>query len=338
MLATEFLPFNKNKETEYFTKAAEIYDAVKTGVYTTPLQKEFGKLSEYDQAAVVESIFANLHKIATREAWYIIRYYKFDPKKVEDLVSIIDEKMVEIFNFYNKSANTTYTISTFICIYKFEYIRSLMGEERSLSEAKVKNLSAIHRTMRELMNENGIATEDITPKMVKERMDEKWPSHPLSVGLIESMMDWLKGALSFEEMFDINDIRLNDPSLVTAFTENEINVSNLDSRTRSYFGKLFEKMTDKDWLVFLKNNGMLGDDLQEMEAEQFSETEIYYTVFGKKTGANAKEKMTKTVYNRTIKVNKIMETIPYKVKIEYVKEFKEYFEEQVERIISEYFE
>ncbi|MCP6082643.1 hypothetical protein NL341_26975, partial [Klebsiella pneumoniae] len=59
---------------------------------------------------------------------------------------------------------------------------------------------------------------------------------------------------------------------------------------------------------------------------------------GKKTGANAKEKMTKTVYNRTIKVNKIMETIPYKVKIEYVKEFKEYFEEQVERIISEYFE
>lgn len=182
------------------------------------------------------------------------------------------------------------------------------------------------------------ASEDITPKMVKERMDEKWPSHPLSVGLIESMMDWLKGSLSIEEMFDINDVRLNDSSLVTGFTEDEINVSNLDSRTRSYFGKLFEKMTDKDWLVFLKNNGMLGDDLQDMEAEEFSETEIYYTVFGKKIGANAKEKMTKTVYNRTIKVNRIMDGIPYNVKKEYVKEFKEYFEEQVERIISEYFE
>lgn len=188
------------------------------------------------------------------------------------------------------------------------------------------------------MNENGIASEDITPKMVKERMDERWPSHPLSVGLIESMMDWLKGSLSIEEMFDINDVRLNDSSLVTGFTEDEINVSNLDSRTRSYFGKLFEKMTDKDWLVFLKNNGMLGDDLQDMEAEEFSETEIYYTVFGKKIGANAKEKMTKTVYNRTIKVNRIMDGIPYNVKKEYVKEFKEYFEEQVERIISEYFE
>ena len=53
---------------------------------------------------------------------------------------------------------------------------------------------------------------------------------------------------------------------------------------------------------------------------------------------NAKEKMTKTVYNRTIKVNRIMDGIPYNVKKEYVKEFKEYFEEQVERIISEYFE
>ena len=66
--------------------------------------------------------------------------------------------------------------------------------------------------------------------------------------------------------------------------------------------------------------------------------EAYYTVFGKKIGANAKEKMTKTVYNRTIKVNRIMDGIPYNVKKEYVKEFKEYFEEQVERIISEYFE
>lgn len=46
----------------------------------------------------------------------------------------------------------------------------------------------------------------------------------------------------------------------------------------------------------------------------------------------------KTVYNRTIKVNRIMDGIPYNVKKEYVKEFKEYFEEQVERIISEYFE
>lgn len=338
MLATDFLPFNKKKETEYFTKAAEIYDAVKTGVCRTQLQQDFAKLSEYEQAAVVESIFANLHKVATREAWYIIRCYKFDPKKAEDLISIIDEKMVEIFNLFNKSADTDYTISTFIGIYKFEYIRSLMGEERSLSEAKIKNLSAIHRTMGELMNENGIASEDITPKMVKERMDERWPSHPLSVGLIESMMDWLKGSLSIEEMFDINDVRLNDSSLVTGFTEDEINVSNLDSRTRSYFGKLFEKMKDKDWLVFLKNNGMLGDDLQDMEAEEFSETEIYYTVFGKKIGANAKEKMTKTVYNRTIKVNRIMDGIPYNVKKEYVKEFKEYFEEQVERIISEYFE
>lgn len=33
-----------------------------------------------------------------------------------------------------------------------------------------------------------------------------------------------------------------------------------------------------------------------------------------------------------------MDGIPYNVKKEYVKEFKEYFEEQVERIISEYFE
>ena len=61
-----------------------------------------------------------------------------------------------------------------------------------------------------------------------------------------------------------------------------------------------------------------------MEADEFSETELYITVFGKKTGKNAKEKMVKTVYNRTIKVNEIMEEIPYEVKLEYVKEFKIY--------------
>ena len=73
-----------------------------------------------------------------------------------------------------------------------------------------------------------------------------------------------------------------------------------------------------------------------MEAEEFSETELYASVFGKKTGKNTKEKMVKAVYNRTIKVNEIMEEIPYEVKLEYVKEFKEYFEEQVERILKDY--
>lgn len=67
MEANNFLSFEKNKEAEYFSKGAEIYDAVKTGVYKTKLQREFAKLSEYEQAAVIESIFANLHKVAVRE-------------------------------------------------------------------------------------------------------------------------------------------------------------------------------------------------------------------------------------------------------------------------------
>ena len=70
-----------------------------------------------------------------------------------------------------------------------------------------------------------------------------------------------------------------------------------------------------------------------MKAEEFLETELYTLVFGEKTGKNAREKMIKTVYNRTIKVNEIMEEIPYEVKQEYVKKFKEYLEEQVERIV-----
>ena len=87
---------------------------------------------------------------------------------------------------------------------------------------------------------------------------------------------------------------------------------------------------------------MLGDDIyddiQDMEAKEFSEMELYASVFGKRTGKKAKEKMVKTVYNRTIKVNEIMDEIPYEVKLEYLMEFKEYFEEQVERIFAEYFD
>ena len=66
--------------------------------------------------------------------------------------------------------------------------------------------------------------------------------------------------------------------------------------------------------------------------------ELYASVFGKRTGKKAKVKMVKTVYNRTIKVNEIMDEIPYEVKLEYLMEFKEYFEEQVERIFAEYFD
>jgi len=151
-------------------------------------------------------------------------------------------------------------------------------------------------------------------------------------------MDWLRVFLSLEEMFNVNDFRLNDSALISRATKDEADISNLDFQTRIYFSRLFHRMTDKDWVIFLKNNGILGDNIQDMEAEEFSETELYASVFGKKTGKNAKEKMVKTVYNRTIKVNEIMEEIPYEVKLEYVKEFKEYFEEQVERIFAEYFD
>ncbi|MBE6035104.1 MAG: hypothetical protein E7222_10475 [Clostridiales bacterium] len=338
MEAKEFLSFNKNNETEYFTKGAEIYDAVKSGKYTTPTQQEFSKLSEYEQATVIESIFANLHRVATREAWYIINMYKIHPKKAEDLISIIDEKMVEIFNLFNKSASTNYSISTFICIYKFEYIRSLMGEEHNMSEAQIKNFNAVHKAMAEILSENGIDTDSITARMVKERLDEKCPSHPLSEALVQSLMDWLEGALSIEEMFNVNDVRLNDPALTAKATEDEACISNLDVHTRVYFSRIFHRMNDKDWLVFLKDNGMLGDDIQEMEADEFIGTELYVTVFGKKTGKDAKKKMVKTVYNRSLKVDEIMKSIPYEVKLEYVNELKEYFEEQVERIFTEYFE
>ena len=237
-------------------------------------------------------------------------------------MSIIDEKMVEIFNLFNKSASTNYTISTFIGIYKFEYIRALMGEEHNLTEAQIKNLNAVHKAMSEILCEEEADIESVTAKMVKDRLDAKCPTHPLSEALVQSLMDWLRGFLSLEEMFNVNDFRLNDSALISRATKDEADISNLDFQTRIYFSRLFHRMTDKDWVIFLKNNGMLGDNIQDMEAEEFSETELYASVFGKKTGKNAKEKMVKTVYNRTIKVNEIMEEIPYEVKLEYVKEFK----------------
>ena len=59
-------------------------------------------------------------------------------------------------------------------------------------------------------------------------------------------------------MFNVNDFRLKDPALASRATEEEADISNLDLQTRIYFSRLFHRMTDKDWLIFLKNNCMLG--------------------------------------------------------------------------------
>ena len=65
-------------------------------------------------------------------------------------------------------------------------------------------------------------------------------------------MDWLRGFLSLEEMFNVNDFRLNDSALISRATEDEADISNLDLQTRIYFSRLFHRMTDKDWVVFQK--------------------------------------------------------------------------------------
>ena len=52
-------------------------------------------------------------------------------------------------------------------------------------------------------------------------------------------------------MFNVNDFRLKDPALASRATEEEADISNLDLQTRIYFSRLFHRMTDKDWLIFL---------------------------------------------------------------------------------------
>ena len=96
---------------------------------------------------------------------------------------------------------------------------------------------------------------------VKEKLDVKCSKHPLSETLVQSLMDWLRGFLSLEEMFNVNDFRLNGPALISRATKDEADISNLDFQTRIYFSRLFHRMMDKDWVIFLKNNGMLGDDI-----------------------------------------------------------------------------
>ena len=338
MVTNEFLAFNKNKETDYFTKGAEIYDAVKTGVYKTKLQQDFAKLSEYEQAAVIDSTFFHLHEVVKKETWYVINLYKLNKDKYEDLVSIIDEKMVETFDSYNNNTGTNYCISTFIRIYIFEYIRVLMSEEKDMTEAEVKNLSSVIKAMDVVCRDVGISREQITAKMVKEKINEKCPSHPISEEMVQGLMDRLEGKLSMDEMYNSNDPRLNNQALVTDSVEKTFSVSNLDKPTRAYFAELFRKMNDKDWLILLKSRGMFGDVLKEMEADRFIQTDLYAKVIGRKTGKDAEKKMIKTIYNRNLKVNEIMDSIPPEKQLEYIWEFKEYFEEQAERILSEYFE
>lgn len=331
MKAKELLVFNQDHETEYFTKAAEVFDAIQNGTCNSDIQREVLAMNEFNQKTVVDDIFKHLEKVIRNEGGYLIKKYCIPVNKTEDLISIINQVMVEKFPSYNKGTDVKYCISTFIRTYTQDYLRVLMKEEHEISEAHIHKQNMINKAIYEISVEENIREDKVTPQMVHDKLYDKYP---ISVSLITDLMNRTT-SLSIDEMITNNSVRLEDDNMVGSVVEDQAIVVNLTPKVRKLFDELFKQMKDRDWLVFAKNIGYYGDETQKMLAEEFVDTALYKKVAGVKE-SQTKEQVIEGFYNRSKKVNKIMKAIPTEIKRDYIFELDQYIKEQAKRVVLGY--
>lgn len=108
-----------------------------------------------------------------------------------------------------------------------------------------------------------------------------------------------------------------------------------DSGCKSQLDVLFGKLSQLDILIMMKKYGFLGEEFSKMETCEFVITPIFQRLFKEDASIGSRENPVKTVYAKTIKVDKILAEINGKVNMSDVEGKGCLFRYLVERLKQE---
>lgn len=146
--------------------------------------------------------------------------------------------------------------------------------------------------------------EDKIPvELIKERM-----GYDVDIFTIAELIKIEKGYVSLDALRENGD-------QVEVYEEMDVvsQGDEIEAECKAQLDVLFGKLSQLDILIIMKKYGFLGEKLSKMEACDFVITPIFQRLFQEDTSIRSRENPVKTMYAKSLKVDKVLAEINGKV-------------------------
>lgn len=305
--------YEKN-ETEdiksYLTRAARIYASiVDNGLLKEEnvfqVESSETELQEFKNY-VFEIILPIVRKVVECES----KRMTISKSIQEILFSRVCELMVNDFGKFNSAYEVTGEMYSFECFIKSRIkgcIRASIAEEQGLTVNRSRQLYTITKIRSTIAFDNQMEEENVSVEMIYQRLEqeaEKQNKRPMTKKLLIELLDHLNGVGYISE--------LEEQGIQIAGKE-EKQQFELKKETKQILDEIFSNMTSLDYYILIKEYGLLGEEIRKQEMDQFVKTETFFRLMDEDNSIRSEQDLVKMVYNKKLKIKKILKSINGKV-------------------------
>lgn len=236
--------------------------------------------------------------------------YKLDENtKFMYLEKVYDVVERDFYKFNNpeymkqEDGGIQYEIKTFLKSRTKDCVRDAIARTLGISQYKCRILLRIRAARYELSKELQMGEDKIPVELIKERMGED-----VDIFTIAELIKIEKGYVSLDALRENGD-------QVEAYEEMDVvsQGDEIETECKAQLDALFGKLSQLDIIIMMKKYGFLGEELSKMEVCDFVITPIFQRLFKEDASIRSRENPVKTVYAKTIKVDKILAELNGKV-------------------------
>lgn len=310
----------QESEKEFFTKkAAEIASLKKAG-------------KEEEAKACFRETGSRLVPIVEQFIDCESAQYKLD----ENTKFMYSEKVYDVverdfYKFNNpefmkpEEVGIQYELKTFLKSRTKDCVRDAIARSLGISQYKCRILLKIRSTRFTLSKELQVVEDKVPVELIKERM-----GNDVDIYTISELIRIEKGYVSLDALKEKGD-QAGEYEEMDAVSQGD----EIETECKSQLDALFGKLSQLDILIMMKKYGFLGEEFSKMETCEFVITPIFQRLFKEDASIRSRENPVKTVYAKTVKVDKILAEINGKVNMSDVEGKGCLFRYLVERLKKE---
>lgn len=228
----------------------------------------------------------------------------------EILFSRVCELMVNDFGEFNAAYEETGEMYSLECFIKSRIkgcIRASIAEEQGLTVNRSRQLYTITKIRSAIAFDNQMEEENVSVEMIYRRLEQeavKQKKSPISKKLLIELLDHLNGVAYISELEE-QGIQIAGKEEKQPFV--------LEEETKQILDEVFSNMSGLDYYIFLKEYGLLGEEIRKQEMDQFVKTETFLRLMDNDNSIRSEQDLVKMVYNKNSKIKKILKSINGKV-------------------------
>ena len=255
----------------YYTDLARVVESIRLGTKLSNGRCLKEELTADEKTEVENYVMKKLLPIIKPVARKKAALMQLDYSKEEEYIDLVIIETYEQFHKFNSEERVekkgkTYEVATYIGILAQNVIKKFIAAEREIPVNAVRNLDVVSDAVIEISMEHGISMNMVTVEQVAEKLKDK----SISNKMISDLLGLMSGNIPIDDIPD-TDVRLQDN---TVNVEDNI-VVDMAPGVKKKLDNVFDKFSDLELFILMKEYGFFGDDIRKLTAKELSYKDFF---------------------------------------------------------------